>query len=502
MPYALTAAAVDFPSGGMAAAGGQVRGAGVGAFAQQASGGAPIGGSPGFLSNYGQIQNVQSYSSNPWYSPDSPYNQRFPVPIYAQGTELTAAECRSMAAQVVAQQCSMNNNCAGMRLMDIRPAIVVAMSNIDGHNYISSCGGFIDAAFNDYMAVAANFAPAAAGFPPAQGGASGGNQFEVDNPYQITHPQWYQEIGERMGERIGLQKQNADSYKLVATQMPGTISDASFETRMQNTASGLAPYANQRAYQQHTVQSNEDAWRDKNTVYTNKDGALQAEAKAEQSKKDLLKIQDYCKWCDENQQACLEDIVKKREEANRTAKENLCTLRQDGYIYDYYNKCNTANPKMDASIIKSPDCTVGGRDLKYCYALEEGNMFNPDKTKFKAKDIEDARVNCPSVKKDYDDCLAWVQKENTGMAHEACWSKAGGETSETFYLYDADKCPAHTKNMDDPKTITCPGAPSGGGGGARNPCAGLTGTALDQCLFMIMCLGITDQTERDALGCP
>ena len=86
--------------------------------------------SPGLLSNYGQIQNVQSYSSNPFNHPDSPYNQRMPVPVYVQGTELTAADCKPVVAGLVAQQCAMMNNCAGKRVSDIRPAIMVQLSNI------------------------------------------------------------------------------------------------------------------------------------------------------------------------------------------------------------------------------------------------------------------------------------------------------------------------------------------------------------------------------------
>ena len=51
------------------------------------------------FSDYGQIQNVQNYSSNPFWSPNAPYNQRFPQPVYA-GNDFSAVHLYRGVLQV------------------------------------------------------------------------------------------------------------------------------------------------------------------------------------------------------------------------------------------------------------------------------------------------------------------------------------------------------------------------------------------------------------------
>ena len=63
------------------------------------------------FSDYGQIQNVQNYSSNPFWSPNAPYNQRLPQPVFATGADLTADDCIKVVQSMVSVQCMARDNC-------------------------------------------------------------------------------------------------------------------------------------------------------------------------------------------------------------------------------------------------------------------------------------------------------------------------------------------------------------------------------------------------------
>ncbi|MCL2331555.1 MAG: hypothetical protein FWC61_03360 [Proteobacteria bacterium] len=198
------------------------------------------------LSNYGQIQNVQSYSSNPFWNPSSPYNQRMPVPVYAQGTALSAADCRAAVSSVVAMQCAARKNCSGLRLDDVRPGILQTLASLPGNNYVTACGGFVDEVFAAYMAQNQNLAGAAAfptSFPGMGGGAASGNkEFKVENPYPYQLTTFQKNWLGRANELSGLQAQNADSTALVATQMPKTFDNLTFAERNQILAAGYAQW--------------------------------------------------------------------------------------------------------------------------------------------------------------------------------------------------------------------------------------------------------------------
>lgn len=102
------------------------------------------------FSKYGLVQNVQSYSSNPFWTPDAPYNQRMPTIVYAKGADLNTADCAIVVKSLVGSKCDSSNNCLGMKISDIRPDILVQLSQLQGHNYVTSCAGFIDGAFKEY----------------------------------------------------------------------------------------------------------------------------------------------------------------------------------------------------------------------------------------------------------------------------------------------------------------------------------------------------------------
>lgn len=196
------------------------------------------------LSKTGAIQNVQSYSSNPFWNPNGPYNQTMPKPVYVQGADLNTAECQSVVSQLVSSVCSSQNNCTNVKLNDIKPTIMVQLSNMSGHNYVSSCGGFIDSAFNTYLSQqgstvqGTNFPTAA--FP---GNNSEQEEFKIKNPYALKYPEWngekwYEGIVDRTKELNNLQAQNAEDYTLKSTDMPTTVADLSFKERVDNATEG------------------------------------------------------------------------------------------------------------------------------------------------------------------------------------------------------------------------------------------------------------------------
>ena len=103
------------------------------------------------FSDYGQIQNVQNYSTNPFWTPNSPYNQRLPQPVYVQGADLNTEDCVKMVQLLVSAQCMARDNCKDTQLSDIRPTIMVQLSQLPGNNYVSACAGYLDGVFDAYV---------------------------------------------------------------------------------------------------------------------------------------------------------------------------------------------------------------------------------------------------------------------------------------------------------------------------------------------------------------
>jgi hypothetical protein len=251
------------------------------------------------LSKYGQIQNAQGYSSNPYFNPSSPYNQRMPVPIYAQGTELNAGDCRAIADSVVAQQCAQRNNCAGMKLSDIRPAIVIQLSNLQGRNYVSSCIGYVDSAFEAYMNNSALLPEG--GFPTAFPAGTGttaakpSSKLVLENPFKVPDPpQWLEDRIDRQAELRELQRQNgAEDVELVATKMPATYADLSFTERMANEKAGFDVWKNAKAYHTINIETDEDMLKRKADAATAKAEILKKEGEL----KNALHDADLKTWC-------------------------------------------------------------------------------------------------------------------------------------------------------------------------------------------------------------
>ena len=224
------------------------------------------------FSQYGQIQNVQNYSSNPFWDPDSPYNQRMPVPVYVQGTDISTSDCQAVVSALVSAYCSSRNNCIGIDVDEARPTLTVQLASLPNHNYVTPCAGYIDTEFSKYVSQNAVAAPSGktVAFPSATTPNQNLNtqQVEFQNPYQHQLPTWngdpwMQDMLERKQELENLQSASNTSgdTTLAKADFPKTAADLSFTERMQNDAAGYAPYAGASAYRTINIESEEDYMR-------------------------------------------------------------------------------------------------------------------------------------------------------------------------------------------------------------------------------------------------
>lgn len=216
------------------------------------------------FSDYGQIQNVQNYSTNPFWTPNSPYNQKMPQPVYVQGTNISGEECVKVIQSAVSMQCMARDNCKNTSLSDIRPAVIVQLSNLPNKAYSTACIGYLDTVYESYVSQYGNNAPTGRiGFPSGtvpNPALNNNNAPVIQNPYEIKTPQWQQEINERSNELQKLQQQNgAGNIGLSATAFPTTYADLSFTERMANDAAGYEPFKDKSAYKTIKAQ-NVDEW--------------------------------------------------------------------------------------------------------------------------------------------------------------------------------------------------------------------------------------------------
>ena len=217
------------------------------------------------FSDYGQIQNVQFYSSNPFWSPNSSYNQRLPQPVYAQGADLTAGDCFNVVQPLVAAQCAARDNCKNTVLSDIRPTIMVQLSTLPGHNYVSACNGYIDGVFESYLKQSGNnelkrpvaFPKGTIQNPDFKDDGGGGTK--IQNPYKQQIPKWQQEIKERTEELQALQRENgADNYIVSAADFPKTAADIPLGQYIENAREGYMPFKDLNPYRTLDVKTKKE----------------------------------------------------------------------------------------------------------------------------------------------------------------------------------------------------------------------------------------------------
>ena len=215
------------------------------------------------FSKYGMIQNVQNYSSNPFWNPDGPYNQRMPTAVYAMGPDVETADCQNIVSYLVATECNARTKCISTQLSDIRPSIMLQLSQMPGGSYATACGGYVDTIFEQYVKQNAIAAPSAgAAFPTATGMDTKNNDttFEIQNPFSPKLQQWQMEILDRKQELKDLQAANgvSEPHVVRTNQFPTTYADLSFSERMENEKTGYEPYKDARAYKEIKIESQED----------------------------------------------------------------------------------------------------------------------------------------------------------------------------------------------------------------------------------------------------
>lgn len=170
------------------------------------------------FSQYGVIQNVQNYSSNPHWNPNSPYNLNMPTPVYAKGPSITTADCQNIVAALVVEQCLLrSDNCRSAQLKDIRPAVMVQLSRMPNGNYATACVGYLDDTFDQYVKNN-SFVRPSGGFAASlqNGGAvvQNPNVIDVANDSDVVEnnsvPQWASDMAQRRQELKELQGMTAE----------------------------------------------------------------------------------------------------------------------------------------------------------------------------------------------------------------------------------------------------------------------------------------------------
>lgn len=213
------------------------------------------------FSKYGVIQNVQNYSSNPFWSPNAPYNQRMPTPVYADGPDVETGDCQRVVSGLIATTCAMQNNCIESQLSDVRPTVMLQLSRIPNGNYATACAGYIDTAFNEYVQKYGNAMPTGVvAFPHATtpNAAATESDFRPENPYEIQLMDWQTDVIERKLELQQLQSMNgAGNEHIEPASFPTTYADLSFSERMANSAAGYEPYRDKSAYKPIEIESQE-----------------------------------------------------------------------------------------------------------------------------------------------------------------------------------------------------------------------------------------------------
>lgn len=172
-----------------------------------------------------------------------------PQPVYATGPQVQTDDCQRTVASLVAVQCHGRNNCANTQLSDIRPAIMVQLSRMSNGNYATSCAGYIDGAFNDYIRQNKNTTTTLnpnAQFPTPQ-------QLKetalTNRNTRQEAPDWESERAARIQELSDIEfEMGTNSANLTSGDFPMTYADFSFKERVENETAGYAPYKDAKAY--------------------------------------------------------------------------------------------------------------------------------------------------------------------------------------------------------------------------------------------------------------
>ena len=214
-----------------------------------------VGTAPAILSNYGEIQSVKNYSSNPFWNKNSPYNQNFPKPIYATGADLNTGDCNRVVENLVTSYCAEHNYCRNLRISDVRPTIMVQLSQLPGHNFATSCGGYIDSAFDKFQKEYGNVSTVNLPKPASQP-----TNIEIANPFAQKQTAAQKAIADRTAELERLQSITTPTTGVHAEYFPKTTADLSFTDRIANTAAGYEPYKDKLSYKKPDFLGEDEAF--------------------------------------------------------------------------------------------------------------------------------------------------------------------------------------------------------------------------------------------------
>ena len=185
-----------------------------------------------------------------------------PQPVYATGPQVKTDECQRIVTSLVTLQCMNANNCIGVELGDIRPAIMLQLSRMTGGNYATACAGYLDGIFNDYVSQFANAAPngTPSKFPTpvAPNTNANGNQIQLSNPFATPAPDWATDMRERKLELQALHTETGtNNHQIQSAEFPATYADVSFTDRLENARNGYEPFKDARAYREMDIEDEE-----------------------------------------------------------------------------------------------------------------------------------------------------------------------------------------------------------------------------------------------------
>ena len=185
-----------------------------------------------------------------------------PQPVYATGPQVKTDECQRIVTSLVTLQCMNANNCIGVELGDIRPAIMLQLSRMTGGNYATACAGYLDGIFNDYVSQFANAAPngmpSKFPTPAAPNTNANGNQIQLSNPFTTPAPDWATDMRERQLELQALHTETGtNNHQIQSADFPTTYADVSFTDRLENARNGYEPFKDARAYREMDIEDEE-----------------------------------------------------------------------------------------------------------------------------------------------------------------------------------------------------------------------------------------------------
>ena len=185
-----------------------------------------------------------------------------PQPVYATGPQVKTDECQRIVTSLVTLQCMNANNCIGVELGDIRPAIMLQLSRMSGGNYATACAGYLDGIFNDYVSQFANAAPngTPSKFPTpvAPNTNANGNQIQLNNPFATPAPDWATDMRERQLELQALHTETGtNNHQIQSADFPATYADVSFTDRLENARNGYEPFKDAHAYREMDIEDEE-----------------------------------------------------------------------------------------------------------------------------------------------------------------------------------------------------------------------------------------------------